>query len=57
MTSIDTTPIRRRKAGVKGQKKERLKIDMTPMEFANLQMCELRMSISQCHIIFFRRLL
>jgi biopolymer transport protein ExbD len=31
MTSIDTTPNRRRKAGVKGQKKERLKIDMTPM--------------------------
>ena len=31
MNSIDTTAIRRRKAGVKGQKKETLKIDMTPM--------------------------
>lgn len=31
MTSIDNTAIRRRKAGVKGQKKEKLKIDMTPM--------------------------
>ena len=31
MTSIDTTAIRRRKAGVRGQKKERLRIDMTPM--------------------------
>ena len=40
MTSIDTTPIRRRKAGVKGQKKEKLKIDMTPIEFANLQICK-----------------
>jgi biopolymer transport protein ExbD len=31
MTSIDNIAIRRRKAGVKGQKKEKLKIDMTPM--------------------------
>jgi len=31
MTSIDNTALRRRKAGVKGQKKEKLKIDMTPM--------------------------
>ena len=30
MTSIDAT-IRRRKAGVKGQKKDKLNIDMTPM--------------------------
>ena len=31
MTSIDTKVIRRRKAGVKGQKMENVEIDMTPM--------------------------
>ena len=31
MTFLDTSAVSRRKAGVKGQKKERLKIDMTPM--------------------------
>ncbi|HET9432525.1 MAG TPA: biopolymer transporter ExbD, partial [Chitinophagaceae bacterium] len=31
MTSIDTKVIRRRRAGVKGQKMENVEIDMTPM--------------------------